>query len=180
MIKKVFITILILIILFVLIVALQPADFSYSRSATIEATPSALFEKSNNLHLWQEWSPWAKLDPQCKIEYSGPETGVGASFSWDGNNEVGAGRMTITESKPNELLRFKLEFTKPFEAINATEFTFKADGQKTNMTWQMSGKNNFIGKAFGLFVNCDKMIGDQFEKGFANLKTLVATNQQNH
>jgi hypothetical protein len=175
MLKKILISLVVLVVLFVVIIALQPADFKYTRSSTFEVSPNILFEKTNNLHQWQDWSPWAKIDPNAKTSYQGPDAGVGASFSWDGNNEVGTGTMTITESRANELIRMKLDFKKPFEATNDTEFTFKADGSKTTMTWSMSGKNNFMGKAFGLFVDCDKMIGDQFEKGFANLKTLVQT-----
>ena len=172
MIKKILITVVVLIVVFVIIVAMQPVEFRYARNSTFEASPSALFEKTNNLNQWQEWSPWAKIDPNCKMTFGGPDAGVGTSFSWDGNNDVGAGTMTITESHPNDLISIKLEFKKPFESTNATEFTFKADGQKTIMSWTMSGKNNFISKAFGLFVNCDKMIGDQFNKGFDNLKNL--------
>lgn len=180
MLKKILLSLVVLLVLFVIVVALQPSDFKYTRSATFDAAPGILFEKTNNLHKWEDWSPWAKIDPNAKTTYQGPDAGVGASFSWDGNNDVGAGTMTITESQASDFIRMKLEFKKPFEATNNTEFTFKAEGSKTIMTWSMSGKNNFIGKAFGLFVDCDKMIGNDFEKGFANLKTLLTTNKESN
>ena len=92
---------------------------------------------------------------------------------WEGNSKVGAGRMTITESRTNEAVRIKLEFMKPFAAINDTEFTFKPDGNQTAVTWTMSGTNNFVSKAFCMFMNMDKMVGGDFEKGLASLKTIA-------
>lgn len=94
-------------------------------------------------------------------------------FAWAGNDQVGEGRMTITESRPNERVRFRLDFLKPFDGTNDTEFTFKPKGAQTEVTWVMTGKNNFLFKAVGLFLDCDKMIGPQFEQGLANLKTLA-------
>ena len=135
--------------------------------------PAVVFEHVNDLHLWQAWSYWARLDTAAQYTYAGPPSGTGASMSWVGNNKVGEGRMTITESRSASLLRLKLEFFKPFKATNSAEFTFQPQGSQTLVTWSMSGKNNFMGKAFGLFVNCDKMIGGMFEQGLANLKTIV-------
>lgn len=136
------------------------------------APPEAVFSQVNNLHRWEAWSPWAKLDPAAKNAYQGPAAGVGAAFSWSGNHQVGEGRMTITESRPNDLIRMNLEFMKPFKATNITEFTFKPEGNLTVVTWTMSGKNNFISKAIGLFIDCDKMVGGQFEKGLAQIKSI--------
>jgi hypothetical protein len=98
---------------------------------------------------------------------------VGALFKWAGNNQVGEGTMTITESRPSELIRIKLEFLKPFAATNASEFTFTPQGNQTVVTWSMSGKNNLIGKAMSLVMNCDKMVGGQFERGLASMKSVV-------
>jgi hypothetical protein len=128
----------------------------------------------NDLRNWDAWSPWAKLDPDAKFTYEGPAAGVGAAFSWSGNRKVGAGRMAITESRPNERIRFQLDFLKPMRASNTTEFNFRPDGGQTEVTWTMSGKNNFLGKAFSLFVNCDTMVGGDFEKGLAQLGSVVA------
>jgi Polyketide cyclase / dehydrase and lipid transport len=173
MLKKILIGVALIIVIFVAIVATRPDEFRVTRSATFSATPSQLFEHVNDLHKWQTWSPWAKLDPAAKLTFDGPQAGTGAAFSWVGNKEVGEGKMTITESRPTELVRFRLEFVKPFAGTNDAEFTFKPDGNKTVVTWSMSGKNNFLFKAVGLFMDCDKMVGGEFEKGFANLRSVV-------
>jgi hypothetical protein len=157
----------------VLVVAMQPTDFRISRSATIPVPASILFEEVNDFHKWEAWSPWAKLDPHAKNTFEGAPSGVGAIFRWIGNNQVGQGGMTIMESKPSQLIRIKLEFLKPFQATHTAEFTFKPSGDQTLVTWSMSGKNNFASKAFVLLMNCDKMIGGQFEKGLENLGSVV-------
>ena len=179
MLKKILIVLLVVVTIFVIIVALQPSEFRYSRSATINAPAAIVFENINDLHKWQAWSPWAKMDPNAKINYEGPTSGIGAIFGWAGNKHVGEGKMTITESKATDLILIKLDFIKPFESSNTTEFTFKTVGNQTLVTWSMFGKNNFMAKGFGLFVNCDKMLGDEFEKGFANLKGVVETTNKN-
>ena len=150
-------------------VAARPADFKISRSATVPAAPAVVFPHVNDLHKWQAWSPWAKLDPNAKNTYEGPPEGVGASFAWDGNRNVGAGKMTITESKANELVRFRLDFEKPMKGTNIAEFTFQAQDKGTVVTWTMTGKYGFMGKLFDMIINCEKMVGAQFEKGLADL-----------
>jgi uncharacterized protein YndB with AHSA1/START domain len=174
MLKKILLVVALLIVVFVIVVITRPADFRVTRSATIPAPPAAVFAQVNDLQNWNSWSPWAKLDPNVKNTFSGPTAGTGACFAWSGNNEVGEGSMTITDSRPNELVAFNLVFVKPFAGACATEFTFKPEGDQTHVTWDMKGKNNFIGKAISLFMDCDKMMGGQFEQGFANLKTVVA------
>jgi uncharacterized protein YndB with AHSA1/START domain len=173
MIKFIFIGLVLIVIVFVVVVALRPADFRIQRSATIAAPPATVFAHVNDVHKFQEWSPWAKMDPNSKIVFEGPEAGTGAKFSWAGNKDVGEGAMTVTDSKPAELVQFRLDFKKPFEATNTDDFSFKPDGDKTVVTWGMSGKNNFMFKAVGLFMDCDKMVGKDFEKGLDNLKTLA-------
>ena len=172
MIKKVLLAVLVIIVVFVIIVATRPGAFRVTRSATIAAPADVVFAQVNDLHKWEAWSPWAKLDPNAKITFEGPVAGVGAGYTWAGNSQVGEGRMTISESRANELIRFNLEFLKPMQMKNAAEFTFKTEGKQTAVTWSMSGTNGFIGKAFSLFVNCDKMVGPDFEKGLAQLKTV--------
>ena len=174
MIKKILLAAAALVVVFLIVVANQPADFRITRSATIAAAPAVVFEQVNDMHHWQTWSPWAKIDPNVKITYAGPAAGLGAAFTWSGNNEVGEGSMTVTESKPAELVRFKLEFLKPFAATNVAEFTFKPEGDKTSVTWTMTGTNNFAGKAFALLMNMDKMVGGDFERGLANLNGVVS------
>ena len=161
------------ILVFLVVVAVQPSEFKISRAATIAAPPEAVFAQVNDLHRWEAWSPWAKLDPNAKNAYDGPPSGVGAAFTWSGNSELGEGRLTITESRPHELVRFKLDFVRPFACTNSVEFTFEPEGDRTAVTWNMAGTNNFIAKAVGLFMDCDKMVGGQFEQGFADLKSVV-------
>jgi Polyketide cyclase / dehydrase and lipid transport len=173
MILPILISLAVLVVLFVIIVSLRPSEFRVTRSAAIGVPVDLVFEQVNNLHNWQAWSPWAKLDPNARITYDGPESGVGAAFAWVGNAKIGEGRMTITESRPGEMIRFKLQFLKPFKASNTAEFTFKPDAGQTVVTWSMSGRNNFMRKAVGLFMDCDKMCGCQFEKGLAQMKALV-------
>ncbi len=173
MLKKILIGLAVVVVLFVIVVALQPSSFRVTRSATIAVPPDAVFPHVNELKKWAAWNPWEKLDPNMKLTYEGPESGVGASYSWIGNKDVGEGRMTITESKPNESVQFKLEFFKPMAGTSDAEFTFKPQGSQTEVTWSMNGRNNFIAKAFCLFMNMDKMIGGQFEKGLADLKAIA-------
>ncbi len=179
MLKKILITVVVLVLVFVIVVATRPADFRITRSTAIAAPAAVVFAQVNDLHKWDAWSPWAKLDPAMKQTHEGSPDGVGAIYSWAGNSEVGEGRMTITESRTNELIRIKLEFIKPFAAVNTTEFTFKPDGGQTIVTWDMTGKNNFMSKAFCLFMNMDKMVGGDFEKGLASLKQVAEAAPKN-
>ncbi|HEY6367974.1 MAG TPA: SRPBCC family protein [Candidatus Binatia bacterium] len=173
MLKKIFIGIAVILVAFVVIVALQPSDFRIVRSINISAPPAMVFAQVNDFHNWEAWSPWAKLDPAAKATFEGPSAGEGAIFRWVGNEEVGEGNMTITESRPSDLIRIKLEFLKPFAATNTAEFTFKPEGNRTVVTWSMFGTNNFIAKAFCLFMNMDEMVGGQFEKGLASMKSVT-------
>jgi uncharacterized protein YndB with AHSA1/START domain len=172
MLKTILIVLAIALVAFVIVVATRPADFRITRSATVAAPPAIVFEQVNTLRNWDAWSPWAKLDPNTTQTFEGPPSGAGSSFSWAGNNKVGAGKMTILESKPNELVRFQLDFVKPFKATNDSEWTFQPEGGQTRVTWTMTGKNNFPAKAFSMFVDCDKMVGGDFEKGLAQLNTV--------
>ena len=169
----------ILAILFIVIIAGRPDEFTVLRSVKISAPPEKVFPHVNELRKWDAWSPWAKLDPDCKIDFAGPVAGIGAGYAWSGNNKVGEGRMTITESRPNELIGLKLEFLRPFKATNAAVFTFKSAGNQTEVVWNMNGKNNFFFKVFGLFMDCDSMAGKDFEKGLASLKTLAEAAEKN-
>lgn len=173
MLKKILIGVALVIAAFLVVAALQPAHFRIVRSATLPAPPAAVFEHVNDFHKWQAWSPWAKLDPDAKNTFEGAPSGVGAIFRWAGNNEVGEGGMTITESRPPELIRIKLEFLKPFAATSTAEFTFKPAGEQTEVSWSMSGTNNFTGKCMSLVMNCDKMVGGMFEKGLSNMAAVV-------
>ena len=173
MLKKILIALAVIVIVFVVIVAMQQAEFRVARSAAISAPPPAVFAQVNDFHKWEAWNPWGKIDPAMKQSYEGAPAGTGAIYTWIGNQEVGEGRMTITESRPSDLIRIKLEFMKPFQATNTAEFTFKPEGDLTAVTWSMSGENNFMAKALHLFMNMDKMVGGQFEKGLAQMKSFA-------
>jgi hypothetical protein len=175
MLKKILIGFAVVLVAFLLIVAMQPSHFRVERTANITAPVPAIFDRVNDFHKWEAWSPWAKLDPAMKQTYEGAPAGTGAIYTWVGNKQVGEGRMTITESIPSDLIRLKLEFLKPFASTAHTEFMFKPEKDQTVVTWSMSGENNFISKAFCLFMNMDKMVGGDFEKGLANLKSLAET-----
>lgn len=171
MLNIILIALAVVVVLFIVVVATRPADFRVTRTGRISAPADVVFANVNTLRNWEAWSPWAKMDPNAKSTYTGPESGPGSSMAWSGNNKVGEGRMTIMDVKPTEVIHLKLEFLRPMKATHMAEFLFKADGNQTTVTWSMSGKNNFMGKAFSVFVNCDKMIGRDFEKGLASLNS---------
>jgi hypothetical protein len=173
MLKKILLALAAIIVLFVIVVATQPSDFRVERTATIAAPAANVFAQVNDLHKWDAWSPWAKLDPNAKISFEGPEAGQGAAMSWAGNDKVGEGKMTVVESRPDEAVKLKVDFVKPFEGTSTSEFAFRPEGDQTAVTWAMSGHHNFIGKAFCLVMNGQKMIGDDMEKGLAQLKSVA-------
>jgi Polyketide cyclase / dehydrase and lipid transport len=179
MIRKILLAVVIIVVVVVgalaVIVALQPSHYRVERSTTISAPAATVFAQVNDFHKWEAWSPWAKLDPAMRQAFEGASAGTGAVYTWSGNSEVGEGRMTITDSHPTDSIKIKLEFVKPFAATNATDFTFTPQANQTNVKWTMSGDNNFVGKAFGLFMNMDKMVGTDFEKGLAQLKAVAET-----
>jgi len=167
-----------LIVVFLIVVAMQPAAFQIERSETIAAPPATVYGLVNNFRQWDKWSPWAKLDPDMKTTYEGPESGVGAVYTWTGNDQVGEGRMEISESEANKRIRIQLDFKRPFEATNTTDFVFDGAADTTTVTWKMHGENNFIGKAFGLLMDMDAMIGKDFEAGLSAMKTVAEADAQ--
>jgi Polyketide cyclase / dehydrase and lipid transport len=173
MLIKILIAVAVIVVVFIVVVAMQPSVFRVARSATMSAPAPAVFAQVNDFHKWEAWNPWGKIDPAMKQTYEGAPAGPGAIYTWVGNKNVGEGRMTLTESRPSDLIRIKLEFFKPFAGTNIAEFTFKPAGNQTAVTWSMTGKNNFMAKAIHLFMNMDKMIGGQFETGLAQMKSIV-------
>jgi len=173
MIWKILIALVVIVVGLVGVITLQPARYRVSRSTTIAAPAPVVFAQVNDFHKWSAWSPWEKIDPAMKRTYEGPPAGVGASYAWVGTREVGEGRMTIVESRPGDLIRVKLEFVKPFAGTSVAEFSFKPDGERTLVTWSMTGDKNFIAKAIHLVMSMDRMIGDQFDKGLAAMKTVA-------
>ena len=160
------------------VVARRPSEYRVARSTTIAAPAPAVFAQVNDFHKWDAWNPWARLDPAMKQTYEGAPAGTGAIYTWAGNKEVGEGRMTLTESRPSELIRIRLEFVKPFRATNIAVFTFEPRGDQTAVTWTMTGQKNFLTKAIHLFMNMDKMVGGSFENGLAQMKALVEGNRR--
>ena len=179
MLIKILVVLTVLLIVLVVTIAMRPSEFRITRSARISARPATVFPLVNDFRQWPAWSPWEHRDPNMTRSYEGPPSGVGAAYRWSGNREVGEGCITITDSRPDELIRMRLEFLKPFKSTNTTEFTFapEAGGPATNVTWTMTGRNNFMGKAFGLFMDMDKMIGADFEKGLAAMKAAAESQQ---
>lgn len=151
----------------------QDDKFSLSRNALLPASPGEVFEQVNNLRNWNAWSPWARMDPDARNTFEGPESGLNASMSWAGNKNVGEGKMTIIESRPGELVRFRLDFYKPFKGTNQAEFTFRPENGGTHVTWTMTGDKNFMAKAMHLVMDCEKIVGSQFEDGFKNLDKVL-------
>jgi hypothetical protein len=163
----------VLVIGFLVFVSTRPSTFRYTRKLAIAAPAAELFDQINDLRKFQDWNPWAKKDPQCQVIFSGPPSGVGCSYEWKGNKDVGEGTMTIIESQAPGLMRARLEFRKPFAATNTAEFTFTPEGGQILVTWSMSGDCNFLSKLFNVIIDCDKMVGKDFEQGLANLKALA-------
>ena len=173
MLIKIVISVVVVMGVFAVIVAMRPSDFRVERSAVVAAPAPVVFAQVNDLHNWDAWSPFAKLDPAAKQTFEGPRAGTGAALAWAGNRQAGEGRMTITESRPYELIRFRLDFVKPFAVTNTAEFTFTPRGVQTAVTWSMSGRQNFMAKAFCMFMSMDKMVGGEFEKGLAQMKSVA-------
>ncbi len=155
--------------LLVVAVALtRPDTFQVERSTRLAAPPAAVYATVVDFRQWERWSPWAKLDPKQKTTLVGE--GVGAVYTWSGDDKVGSGRMTIVEAVPDARVGIKLEFLSPFETTNETTFVIAADGAGSRLTWLMKGRHGFVGRAMSIFMDMDKMIGPDFEKGLASLK----------
>jgi len=152
--------------------ATKPDTFRVQRSIEIEAPPERIFQHINDLTKWIAWSPWEKMDPAMKKTASGAPLGKGAIYEWDGNHQVGKGRMEILESLSPSKVLIKLDFLKPFAAHNRAEFILTAQDNSTTVTWAMYGPQPYMAKVMGLFFNCEKMVGPQFETGLANLKII--------
>jgi uncharacterized protein YndB with AHSA1/START domain len=179
MLRKIGIGVLVLLLLLIAVIATRPAEYAVTRSKTIAAPPDVVYAQIADFHRWQQWSPWERRDPAMKREFSGSPAGTGAVYSWVGNKDVGEGRMTITDARPAERVAIKLEFIEPFAATSTTDFVLTSAGPgTTNVKWSMSGENNFLAKGMTLFMNMDKMIGNDFETGLARLDS-VSTAQKN-
>lgn len=171
----IFIAVILLIALLAGVIAYglsPPHAFRIERRTTIAAPAEKIFPLLNDLHAWRTWSPWEKLDPEMKRDYSGAAAGVGSAYAWE-STKAGAGRMEILESVASSRLIVKLDFTKPMTAHNMVEFLVQPEGPATNVTWAMYGPQAFLHKLMGLVFNMDRMVGKDFEAGLFNLKAAA-------
>jgi K+-transporting ATPase KdpF subunit len=153
--------------------ATRPDTFRIARTTTINAPPDRIFAFLCDFRKWPVWSPYEKKDPAMTRVMSGPATGVGAVYEWDGDKNVGQGRMEVFQMAPPAKLTIKLDFFKPFEAHNTAEFLVEPKGNATAVTWAMFGPSPFMVKVMGIFCDMDKMVGKDFETGLANLKAAA-------
>jgi uncharacterized protein YndB with AHSA1/START domain len=170
MVKKIALVVVVLIAALLAFAATKPDTLSIQRTASMKAPPEKIYPLISDFHSWSAWSPYEKLDPAMKRAHSGAAASKGAVYEWEGNRNVGKGRMEITEATPPSKVAIKLDFLKPFEAHNVAEFTLQPRGDSTTVTWAMSGPQLYIGKVMSVFVDMDRMIGKDFETGLANLK----------
>jgi uncharacterized protein YndB with AHSA1/START domain len=168
--RRLFLLLLIVAMAFLALVALQPSTFDVSRTGTVSAPPAAVFALVNDFHRWSAWSPWGARDPRARMTFSGPASGPGSVCRWSGNDEVGEGKMTITETLPDERIRVRLEFIRPLAGKSDVEFDFEETPGGTQVTWSMNGRNSLVAKTMGLFVDMDRKIGGDMERGLANLR----------
>lgn len=170
MVKKILIGLAAVIAVILIAACFQPNTFHVERTVTITAAPEKIYPHINDFHNWAAWDPWAKMDPAMRTTISGAASGKGAVYEWEGNGQVGQGRMEITDSTPSKI-SIQLNFIKPMASQDMATFTLNPKGTSTDVTWAMDGTVPFVGKIFHLFMNMDKMVGSQFEKGLADLKT---------
>jgi hypothetical protein len=173
MFKTIAVVVVVLIAAVLVYAATKPDTFRIERTASIEAPPEKLFAIINDLHNWDAWSPYEKLDPSMKKTLGGAASGKGAVYEWDGSSKVGAGRMEIVESSPPSQVKMKLDFFRPFAAHNTAEFTLRPTGDATDVTWALYGPSPYISKLMSVFFSMDGMVGSAFEEGLGNLKRLA-------
>jgi carbon monoxide dehydrogenase subunit G len=173
MLKIIGIVIVVLIAAVLIFAATKPDTFRVQRAASIKAPPEKVFALINDFNRWGAWSPWEKKDPAMKRSFGAVTSGKGAEYAWEGNKDVGQGRMEIAESVAPSKVALKLDFVKPFEAHNLVEFTLEPKGDTTNVTWAIQGDTPYFAKIIHVFINMDKMVGKDFEIGLANLKAIA-------
>lgn len=173
MVKNVALAVAVVLVGFLAFVGMKDGAFSISRSAVVKAPPDVVFAQVADFKQWAVWSPWEKLDPKATKTLEGTARAVGSSYAWQGNSDMGSGKMTIAKLDAPKSIDIDLHFTAPMEAKNLTRFEFAAAPEGTKVTWTMSGTNSFAGKLFSTFMNMDKMVGTSFEQGLASLDGLA-------
>jgi uncharacterized protein YndB with AHSA1/START domain len=172
-IKTIAIVVVVLLAALLIYAATKPDSFRIERATTIKAPPEKIFPLINDFHQWEAWSPWEKIDPALKRTYAGADNGKGAVYEWNGNKDIGQGRMEITESTPASKVALRLDFVKPFEAHNTVEFTLVPQGGSTTVTQAMYGPSPYMSKLMTIFFSMEKMVGEKYEEGLANLKAIA-------
>ncbi len=178
MIKKILLGLAVALLVLAGFIASRPSTFIVQRTVTMKAAPEYVFPFVNSFYRWADWSPWNDLDPDMKRTYEGPVLGVGSVYAWAGNDKVGEGRMTLEESRKDELVRIKLEFLKPFPSTHTTTIAITPVAEGASVTWKMEGRHGFMGKAASLFMDMDAMVGKDFEAGLARLRMLSEAEAQ--
>jgi uncharacterized protein YndB with AHSA1/START domain len=173
MFKAIILIIIAVIVVILLYAVTRPDSFRVERSTTIKAPPEKVFALIDDFRQWEAWSPYQKRDPAMKKTFSGAPSGKGAVYTWDGNSKIGAGHMEIIESTPPSRIVITLDFTRPIKAHNMVEFTLAPKGSDTEVIWVMHGPSPYLSKLMGIFMNMDRMVGDDFEAGLANLKAVA-------
>ena len=174
MLKKILIVLAVIIVGIVIASRFQPDGYTVERTGIITAPPPAVFAQISDFHNWEKFNPWRDLDTNMALTYEGPTSGVGAKYQWSGNSKAGKGSMTIAEMRPDEYLKVDMHFIEPMEDDAVSEFMLKPEGTGTAVTWSMSGEHNFLSRIMCLFMSMDKMIGEQYEKGFVKMNTAFA------
>ena len=170
MLRKIGIVLVVCLLVIVALAATRPDSFAIQRTTTINAPPETVYSLINDYRKWSAWSPWEKLDPNMTRTFSGADSGVGAVYEWSGNSDVGSGRMEIVEANAPSRIAMRLDFLSPMEAHNTTSFDLAPTGNATNVTWSLNGPQNFMLKLMSVFVNMERMVAPDFERGLANLK----------
>jgi uncharacterized protein YndB with AHSA1/START domain len=158
-----------------ILAATKPDKFSVQRAIAVSAPPEKIFPLINDFHQWGSWSPYENKDPAMKRSYSGASSGKGAVYGWEGNKNVGSGRMESLEASAPSRIVIKLDFFAPFEGHNTAEFTMLPQGDATTVTWLMHGPAPFMNRMMQVFMNLDHMVGKDFEVGLANMKRITET-----
>lgn len=171
MIKQLLVVILVIVAIVAFVASRKPDTFRVERSITINAPPDRIFPMVNDFTQFGRWSPWEHLDPNMTRSITGSPQGVGAIYEWSGNSKAGAGKMEILESKPTTYIKTRITFIKPIAGDNMAEYTFAPSGSATKVTWVMSGASPFVSKVMQVFVSMDDLIGKDFEKGLAAMKS---------
>lgn len=173
MLKKILLGVIVVIAGFLVYVAVQPADYLIAREVVINAKPESIFSHLNNSKKLNAWMPWADSDPNVKMNYSGPTDGIGATTSWESTGSMGVGRAVIIQSIANQNVKTQITYEKPMVMEQVSDMTLTAKNGGTAVKWSVVGKNSFMGRLFCTFMNMDKMVGGEFEKGLNKLKNIV-------